>query len=435
VDAGRDARPHVVILGGGFGGLYAARALARAPVRITIVDRRNHHLFQPLLYQVATGGLNPADIAAPIRGILRERENVAVMLAEARSVELAARRVVLADGEIGYDFLIVATGATHSYFGHDEWAAFAPGLKSIEDALEIRRRVFLAYENAEKESRPERRAEWMTFVIVGAGPTGAELAGALAEISRHALAREFDHIDPSDARIVLVEGLERVLPPYPPGLSEKARRQLERLGVEVRTGARVTGVDERGVRLGDERLAARTVIWAAGVQASPVARSLGVPLDRAGRVLVEPGLDVPGHPEVFVIGDLAALVQDGTPVPGVCPAAIQEGRHVAGSVRRALRGEPALPFRYRDKGSFATIGRRAAVGELAGGRVRVSGTLAWLAWLAIHIVFLIGFRNRALVLFQWAWSYVTFRRGARLITGPLPVAAAGGGAAGGTERR
>jgi NADH dehydrogenase len=412
----------VVILGGGFGGLYAARALARAPVRVTIVDRRNHHLFQPLLYQVATGGLNPADIAAPIRGILRDQENVAVILAEARAVDPVARSVMLDDAEIVYDFLIVATGATHSYFGHDEWAPFAPGLKSVEDALEIRRRVFLAYENAEKEPDPAERPVWMTFVIVGAGPTGAELAGALAEISRHALAREFDRIDPSDARIVLVEGLDRVLPPYPPELSEKARRQLERLGVEVRTDARVTGVDEGGVWLGTERLAARTVIWAAGVQASPLARSLGVPLDRAGRVLVEPDLSIVGHPNVFVIGDLAAVVQDGALVPGVAPAAIQAGRHVAANLRRVLRGEATQPFRYRDKGSFATIGRRAAVGELSGGRVRVSGTLAWLAWLVIHIVFLIGFRNRALVLFQWAWSYVTFRRGARLITGPLPAA-------------
>lgn len=297
----------MVILGGGFGGLYAAKALRRAPVTVTVVDRRNHHLFQPLLYQVATAGLNPADIAAPIRSILRGQDNVRVLLAEAKAIDTAGRRVVLTDGEIGYDALIVATGATHSYFGHDDWAALAPGLKSVEDALEIRRRVFLAYEAAERESDPARRREWMSFVIVGAGATGVEMAGALAEISRHALASEFDEIDPGQARIVLVEGLPRVLPPYPEVLSERARRQAERLGVEVRTGVRVTAIDERGVRIGDERIPARTVVWAAGVQASPLAGSLGVPLDRAGRVLVRPDLTIPGRDDVFVVGDLAAL--------------------------------------------------------------------------------------------------------------------------------
>jgi NADH dehydrogenase len=412
-------RPRVVVLGGGFGGLYAAKSLRGAPVEVTLVDRRNHHLFQPLLYQVATAGLNPADIAAPIRSILRGQENVSVLLAEAASVDTAAKEVRFADGgALAYDFLIVATGATHSYFGRDEWAAFAPGLKSIEDALEIRRRVFFAYEAAERESDPARRQAFLTFAIIGAGPTGVEMAGALAEISRQALADEFDHIDPRQARIVLVEGQDRVLPGYPETLSAKARRQLERLGVEVRTGTRVTGLDAEGALLGGERLDARTIVWAAGVAASPLAKSLGVPLDRAGRVVVRPDLTIPGQDEVYVIGDLAALEQDGHLVPGVSPAAIQEGRHAARNVRRRLAGQPNAAFRYLDKGSFATIGRGAAVGELRGG-LRLSGFLAWIAWLAIHLFFLIGFRNRSLVLFQWAYSYLTFRRGARLITGAV----------------
>ena len=409
--------PRVVIVGGGFGGLYAAKALRAAPVSITIVDRRNHHLFQPLLYQVATAGLNPADIAAPIRSVFREQENVGVILAEVVGVDVAARRVVLADGGLDYDYLVVATGATHSYFGNDAWSASAPGLKSIEDALEIRRRVFLAYESAEREPDPVLRREWLTFVIIGAGPTGVEMAGALAEISRQALStREFRHVDPRSARIILVEGLPRVLPAYPPDLSARAKAQLEGLSVEVWTGARVTGVDERGVSMGGERILARTVVWAAGVQASPLARSLGVPLDRAGRVLVTPELTIPGRGDVFVVGDLAALEQDGTWIPGVCPSAIQEGRHAAANIVRAVGGEGLRPFRYRDKGAFATIGRGRAVGELAGG-VRLWGFPAWIAWMAIHIYFLIGFRNRALVMFQWAYSYLTFRRGARLITG------------------
>ena len=411
--------PHVVIVGGGFGGLYAARRLGRAPVRVTLVDRRNHHLFQPLLYQVATAGLNPSDIAAPIRSVLRKHPNTTVILAEARSVDLQGRKLVLADGVLDYDFLVLATGATHSYFGHDEWAARAPGLKSIEDALEIRRRVFLAYEAAERETDATRRREWLSFVIIGAGPTGVEMAGALAEISRQALAHDFRHIDPRQARIILIEGLERVLPGYPPDLSEKARQQLERLGVAVWTGVRVSGFDEGGVRLGDERIGARTVVWAAGVEASPLAKTLGVPLDRAGRVLVEPDLTIPGHDEVFVIGDLAALEQDGRLVPGVSPAAMQEARHTAGNILRTLRGEAMTPFRYVDKGSFATIGRGAAVGALFG-RIKVSGFIAWLAWLGIHIFFLIGFRNRLLVMLSWGYSYLTFRRGARLITGPTP---------------
>jgi NADH dehydrogenase len=412
------ARPEVVIVGGGFGGLYAARALRGAPVHVTIVDRRNHHLFQPLLYQVATAALNPADIAAPIRSVFRGRANVSVVLAEAVAVDLAAKTLVLADGRLPYDYLVLATGATHSYFGHDEWARFAPGLKSIEDALDIRRRVLLAYEMAEREQDSERRREWMTFVIVGGGPTGVELAGALAEISRQALSREFQHIDPTQARIVLIEGVPRVLPPYPEDLSAKARAQLEGLGVHVRTGERVTGVDAGGVLIGEERIRARTVIWAAGVAASPLARTLGIPLDRAGRVPVDPTLAVPGRDDVFVIGDLAAVEQDGKPVPGVAPAAIQMGRHVGRQIRRAVAGQPRQPFRYWDKGSFATIGRGKAVGETFGG-LKLWGFPAWVAWLGIHIFFLVGFRSRVLVLFQWAYSYVTFRRGARLITGPF----------------
>ena len=408
--------PHVVIVGGGFGGLYAARTLKRARARVTLVDRRNHHLFQPLLYQVATAGLNPADIAAPIRSVLRRQANISVVLAEAVQIDTSGKRVVLADGELSYDYLIVATGATHSYFGHDSWARDAPGLKSIEDALEIRRRVFLAYERAERETAPEQRRAWMTFVIIGGGATGVEMAGALAEISRVALSGEFRHIEPREARIILIEGMPHVLPTYPPDLSDKAKRQLEGLGVEVRTGTRVTDVDEGGVLIGAERLTARTVVWAAGVQASPLARSLGVPLDRAGRVQVRPDLTVPGRDDVFVIGDLAALEQDGKPVPGVCPVAIQEGRHAAANILRGLRGEPLRPFRYFDKGSFATIGRGAAVGDIRG-KLKLWGFPAWVAWLTIHIFFLIGFRNRLLVLLQWIYSYLTFRRGARLITG------------------
>jgi len=408
--------PHVVIVGAGFGGLYAARALGRAPVRVTIVDRRNHHLFQPLLYQVATAALNPSDIAAPTRWILRKQRNTRVLLGEVTAVDLASKRVRLTDGELAFDYAILAPGVTHSYFGQDAWQEHAPGLKTIEDALEIRRRILLAYEAAEREEDPDRRREWMTFVIVGGGPTGAELAGALAEIAHHALVEDFRSIDPREARIVLVEGLPRALSSFLPDLSEKAGHALERLGVEVRTGARVTDVNAGGVSLEGERIAARTVIWAAGVAASPLGRTLGVPLDRAGRVLVEPDLSVPGHPEVYVVGDLASLEQDGTPVPGVAPAAMQEARHAAANIVRRARGEPTRPFRYIDKGTFAVLGRGAAVGMLRGG-LKLWGFPAWLAWLGIHIAFLIGFRNRLLVLINWAYSYLTYRRGARLITG------------------
>lgn len=406
--------PHVVILGGGFGGMHAARALRDAPVRITVVDRRNHHLFQPLLYQVATASLNPSEIASPIRAILRQ-DNIRVLLGEAKTIDPEAKAVTLTDGErLTYDFLVVATGATHSYFGHDEWSVHAPGLKSIEDALEMRRRILLAFERAEREDNPVDRRALMTFVIIGAGPTGVELAGALAEIAQHALRHDFQRIDPREARIVLVEGLDRVLPSYPQPLSDAAKRSLERLGVEVRLGARVTSVDPGGVFLGEERLSASTILWAAGVSASPLGASLGVPRDRAGRVKVTDRLTVPGHDDIFVIGDLAALEQDGQPVPGVAPAAMQGGKHAARSIQRVLEGKPMEPFRYWDRGSFSVIGRGSAVGLAFGARFR--GFIAWLAWLFIHLMYLVGFKNRLAVLLNWAYSFLTFGRSVRLIT-------------------
>ncbi|MBI3267852.1 MAG: NAD(P)/FAD-dependent oxidoreductase [Planctomycetes bacterium] len=410
-----DGRAHVVIVGGGFGGLYAARALGRAPVRVTVIDRKNHHVFQPLLYQVATAALNPSDIASPIRRILRRQQNTTVLLAEATGVDVPGKRLLLADGGVPYDYLLLATGVTHSYFGHDDWARHAPGLKNLEDALEIRRRVLVAYEAAEREPDRDRRREWLTFVVVGAGPTGVELAGALAEISRHALARDFRNIDPTQARILLLEGTARVLPSYPPALSEKAAGQLARLGVEVRTAAQVTGIDNRTVALGKERLFARTVLWAAGVTASPLARTLGVPLDRAGRVHVRPDLTIPGRDDVFVVGDLASFEQDGRPLPGMAPPAIQEAQHAARNILRALDSKPYLPFQYVHRGSMATIGRAAAVADL--GFLTLSGLTAWLVWLLIHILWLIGFRNRLVVLIGWAWAYIKWERGARLITG------------------
>jgi len=401
----------VVIIGSGFGGLYAARALRKADVRITVVDRRNYHLFQPLLYQVATAALNPSDIARPIRSILSSQKNVDVLLGEAIAIDLDKKLVTLRDGELAYDVLVVATGATHSYFSHPEWERDAPGLKTIEDALEIRRRVLIAFEEAERESDPERQRAWLTFIVVGAGPTGVELAGALSEIARQTMIRDFRHFNPSSARVLLLEGKERVLPTYPPDLSAKAADQLRGLGVEVMTNAIVTSVNDSEVCVGETPIATRTVLWAAGVQASPLSKTLGVPLDRAGRVLVNEDLTVPGHAEVFVIGDLAA-VDD---VPGVAPAAIQEGLHTAHNIERMIEGKPSLPFRYRDKGSLATIGRAAGVANI--GPFHLSGFIAWMAWLAIHIFFLIGFRNRLLVILEWAWAYVTYERGARLITG------------------
>ena len=412
----RVSAPHVVIVGGGFAGLSAAHRLGGRDVEVTLVDRRNHHVFQPLLYQVATAGLSGPEIAAPLRRILRQHRNVTVLLAEVVRVGAAGKQVVLADGALDYDYLILATGATHSYFGHDEWARFAPGLKSLEDALWIRRRILLAFEKAERETDGERRRDWLTFVIIGGGPTGVELAGTLVEIARYTLRHEFRRVDPAEARVILMEGLDRVLPPYPPDLSEKARVQLERLGVEVRTRAMVTGVDAEGVTIGGERLRARTVLWGAGVAASPLGRSLDAPMDKAGRVRVQADLSVPGHPEVFVVGDLAAFEQDGRPVPGVAPAANQMGDHAARNVLHLAAGGAARPFRYVDKGSLATIGRRAAVASI--GRLKLAGLPAWLAWLGIHIFFLIGFRNRIVVIFEWALAYFTHQRNARLILEP-----------------
>lgn len=411
------AWPRVVIVGGGFGGLNLARALAKRRVRVTLIDRRNHHLFQPLLYQVATAALNPSDIAIPIRRILRSQKNAEVVLAEARGVDLAGKRLLLDEGSLAYDFLVVATGARHSYFGHNEWTPVAPGLKSIGDAIEIRRRVLSAFEQAEREPDAAKREAWLTFVVVGAGPTGVELSGALCEIARHALARDFRHINPAQAHVILLEGSPRVLPPYAPELSEKARQQLLRLGVDVRTGQTVTAMDAESVSVGKTRIPARTVLWAAGVMGSGFARKLGVPLDRAGRIPVQDDLTIAGHPQVFAIGDIASLVQGGVPVPGVAPAAVQQARHTAENILRSLAGEPLLPFRYKNKGSLATVGRSAAVADF--GRLKLAGPLAWLAWLVLHLLFLVGFRNRLIVLFQWAWSFVSYDRGARLITGPL----------------
>ena len=408
--------PHVVIVGGGFGGLYAARALAGRPVRVTLLDRRNHHLFQPLLYQVATAALNASDIATPLRSILRKAANVTVLLAEVKTVDLTTRRIVLDRGEIGYDALILAAGASHSYFGHDDWEMLAPGLKTLEDAMEIRRRVLLAYEAAEREQDGAEQRALLTFVVIGGGPTGVELAGALGEISRQTIARDFRLIDPTKARIILLEGGPRVLSTFPESLSRRAAEALGRIGVEVRTNAVVTRVTADAVWLGGEQIRARAVLWAAGVAAAPLARTLGVPVDRSGRVLVEPDLSMPGHPEAFAIGDLCAFVhQTGTALAGVAPVAIQQGRAAAANLLRRLSGRPTQSFRYRDRGSMATIGRAAAVAVM--GRLRLSGLVAWLAWLLVHIVVLIGFRNRFLVLFEWAWAYVTWRRGARLITG------------------
>jgi NADH dehydrogenase len=408
-------RPHVVVVGGGFGGLSAARGLARLPVDVTLVDRTNHHVFQPLLYQVATAGLSPAEIAAPIRHILRRQRATRVLLGEATAVDVEAKTVRLDGLELAYDYLILAAGNTHSYFGHDEWRPHAPGLKTIEEALEIRRRVLLAFEQAEREEDAEARRAWLTFVVIGGGPTGVEMAGALGEIARHTLAREFRRIDPKSARIVLVEAGPRVLSAYTEDLSERARLQLEALGVQVWTGSPVSSVSEAGVRIGADQLAARTVVWAAGLQGSALARTLGVDLDRAGRVRVAPDLSVPGHPHTFVVGDLVWLEENGKPVPGVAPAAMQMGEHAALNVARALRGEPLAPFHYRDKGTLATIGRSRGVAMI--GRLRLSGLVAWLAWLGIHIFFLIGFRSRLVVLLDWFWAYVTYARSARLIVG------------------
>jgi NADH dehydrogenase len=407
--------PRVLILGCGFAGLWAAQALRKAPVDVTVIDRTNHHLFTPLLYQVATAGLSAPSVAGPIRHILAHQRNTTVLLGDAQEILVNERQVILEDGTaIGYDKLIVATGTTHSYFGHDDWAPYAPGLKTLADAIEIRRRVLLAFERAERETDAARRAAWLTFVVIGGGATGVELAGTFAEIARHTLRGEFRRIDPHSARVMLVEGTDRVLPAYPADLSRKAQLQLERLGVTVWPGRMVTGVDADGVQMGSEQLSAKTVIWAAGVAASPLGTSLGAPLDRAGRVRVAPDLSVPGHPEIFVAGDLAAVDN----VPGIAPAAKQMGRHAAGNVILSLTNQETKPFRYRDYGQLATIGRNAAVAII--GKLKLSGFAAWLVWLVAHIYFLINFRNRLVVMMDWAWAYFTYQRYARIVirTGP-----------------
>jgi len=409
-------RSRVVIVGAGFGGLLAARTVARYPAQITLVDRQNFHTFQPLLYQVATAGLSPGEIAAPIRWIMRSYRNVKVLMSEVCDFDLSRRVVKLEVGELGYDYLVVAAGASHAYFGHDEWEPFAPGLKTIEDALEIRRRVLLAFELAERQAASGTEQVQLNFAVVGGGPTGVELAGTLAEIARQVLANEFHSIDPKRTRIVLLEGGPRILPTYPEDLSRSAEEQLRHLGVEVQTSALVTRVEPGAVEIGETKLPAAVILWAAGVAASPLGKKLGAPLDRAGRVLVNPDLSVPEHPEVFVIGDLAALKdENGKWLPGVAPVAMQQGKATAHNIGDDLRGEPRKNFHYWNKGNLATIGRAAAVADF--GKMHISGFLAWLSWLFIHIFFLIGFRNRLIVLIQWAWSYLTYERGARLITG------------------
>lgn len=412
--------PHVVIVGGGFGGLKAAEHVARLPVRITLIDRKNFHTFQPLLYQVATAGISPAEIAAPIREILHRHENVEVLLGEVYGVDVTQRQVHVRGFDLRYDYLVVASGATHAYFGHDEWEPLAPGLKTIEDALEMRRRILLAYELAEREAALTGSHRQLNFVVVGAGPTGVELAGTLAEISRKSLAENFRNIDPAKTRILLVEAGPSVLSAYPEDLRQSAVKQLEHLGVEVRTNAAVREVRSGQVSIGNEVVPAEVILWAAGVSASPLGRALGAPTDRAGRVLVEPDLSIPGHREVFVLGDLASMKDEkGRPLPGVAPVAMQQGKYVARQIAADLAGKSRSPFHYLDKGSLATIGRAAAIAKF--GKVHISGYLAWLSWLFIHIFFLIGFRNRIVVMFQWAWSYVTYARAARLITGESRV--------------
>jgi NADH:ubiquinone reductase (H+-translocating) len=413
----RASQPTVVVVGGGFGGLYAARSLARHPLNVVLLDRVNYHLFQPLLYQVATAALSPGDIAEPLRAILRKYRNVRVLLGEVTRIDTDTGCVTLAEGDaIAYDYLVLATGARHSYFAHPEWEPVAPGLKSLADALEMRRRIFLAFERAERETDPERRRALLTFVVVGGGPTGVELAGAIAEIARHTVKQDFRTFDPAQARIVLVESGPRVLGTYPPDLSARAQRSLEKLGVEVLTGVLATDLTDERVRIGEQVLESHTILWAAGVAASSLGSQLGVEVDRSGRVPVEPDLTAPGHPNVFVVGDLAAIHQpDGSPLPGIAPVAIQAGQTAAANIWRSIQGKPRQRFRYIDRGTMATIGRAAAVADIRG--VHLSGFLAWMAWLVVHIFYLIGFENRLLVLLQWAWSYLSYERGARLITG------------------
>jgi NADH dehydrogenase len=409
------SKPRVVIIGAGFGGLEAAKKLCCQDVNVTVIDRTNYHLFQPLIYQVATAALSPADIAAPVRAVLSKCKNMEVILAEVASVDANAKKVKMVDGEIDYDYLIVATGARHSYFGHPEWERLAPGLKSLEDAVEIRRRILMAFEYAEKIRDEAARKAAMTFVIVGGGPTGVEMAGAIAEIARYTLAKDFRHIDPSQARVILVEGEPLVLAAYPEDLRKSAMKQLADLGVEVRTGVHATNLSEQGLQVGDEFIPSRVKIWAAGNTASAIGRSLGVPVDRVGRVMVNNDLTIPGHPEIQVIGDLANFPhQTGEPLPGVSPVAMQQGRHAARNILGMIDGRKPQRFWYFDKGSMATIGRNKAVADLK--LVHLSGIPAWLAWLFIHVIFLVGFRNRIAVLFQWAWAYFSFNKGARLIT-------------------
>ena len=406
----------VVIVGGGFGGLYAARRLAGGPVQVTLVDRQNYHLFQPLLYQVATAGLSPGDIATPIRSLVARQSNVEVRMAEVTGIELSGKRVLLADGALEYDHLILATGVSHAYFGHDEWERFAPGLKTLDDALEMRRRVLTAFEEAEKENDEQRRQAFLTFVVVGAGPTGVELAGAIAELARFTVARDYRRFDPKKSRVMLIEAGPRALSAFDEKLSAKAVASLRKLGVDVRLDTRVTGIDAQGVTLGQERISAATVLWGAGVQASPLSKSLGVELDRSGRVKVKSDLTVPGHPSAYVVGDLACFTRaDGTTVPGLAPAAIQQGEHAADNILAAVAGHPTQPFEYLDKGIMATVGRASGIAQ--SGALRLSGFLGWCAWLFIHILYLIGFRNRLLVMIQWGWAWFTFGRSARLITG------------------
>jgi NADH dehydrogenase len=408
-----DERPHVVILGGGFGGIAAARALKRARVRVTLIDKRNHHLFQPLLYQVATAALAATDIASPIRKVLSGQKNATVFMARAQSIDAKGKVVRLVDGVVPFDYLVVAVGMTNSYFGHDEWEPFAPGLKSLEEALEIRRRVLLAYESAERAETPEARRAFLTFVVVGGGPTGVELAGALVEIAQRTMAQNFRRFDPTAARVVLIEGGERLLASFPLELSEQAFHDLRDLGVEVRLNTRAKNIDEHGVDLDDERIDAETVLWGAGVAGVPVVKSIGAPMDRAGRVIVEPDLSVPGFPNVFVIGDVAAATSKGEPVPGVAQGAIQGGVHVAKMIKRHLAGEASEAFEYTDLGSMATIGRKRAVAAI--GQMRMTGFIAWLAWLFVHLMALVEFRTRIFVLMQWAWAYLTYQRSARII--------------------
>ena len=411
------AIPHIVIIGGGFAGLWATRALASAPVRITLVDRHNHHLFQPLLYQVATAGLSAPDIAAPLRHILRRQKNVEVRMATVAAIDAGAKRIVLDDGDtLDFDFLLLASGATHAYFGNDQWAQYAPGLKTLDDALDLRRKLLFAFERAEAATDPVEREAWLSFAIVGGGPTGVELAGTLAEIARETLKDEFRNIDPSLARVRLIEAGPRVLAAFPETLSEKARKQLQHLGVEVVLGTPVKDISAEGYTLGDTFVPSKTVVWAAGVAASPLGAMLGAPLDRAGRVLVQPDLSIPGHPDIFVAGDLASLMQaNGKPVPGVAPAAKQMGRVVAHNIRARLRGIATAAFAYKDYGNLATIGRMAAVVDL--GKLKFSGVLAWWFWLMMHVFFLIGFRNRVVVLLNWTWAYWSYQRAARIILG------------------